>query len=58
MAQNFLDNCEYTIREELVLKIAILAEKHVTEYQWCVGGKGVRTCQIAYLLAYLPAPPQ
>jgi AP-2 complex subunit alpha len=32
----FLERAEYTIREELVLKIALLAERHVTDYTWFV----------------------
>jgi len=32
----FLERAEYTIREELVLKIALLAERHVSDYTWFV----------------------
>lgn len=32
----YLQSADYAIREEMVLKIAILAEKYATEYQWYV----------------------
>ena len=32
----FLEKADYAVREEVVLKIAILAEKHVTDYNWYV----------------------
>lgn len=32
----YLQNADYAIREEMVLKIAILTEKYATEYQWYV----------------------
>lgn len=32
----FLQSSEYTMREELVIKIAILVEKYTTEYEWYV----------------------
>lgn len=32
----FLPSADYAIREEMVLKIAILTEKYATEYQWYV----------------------
>lgn len=32
----YLQSADYGIREEMVLKIAILAEKYATEYQWYV----------------------
>ncbi|KAK6543329.1 hypothetical protein TWF694_000082 [Orbilia ellipsospora] len=32
----YLPNADYAIREEMVLKIAILTEKYATEYQWYV----------------------
>jgi AP-2 complex subunit alpha len=32
----FLESADFSIREELVLKIAILAEKYVTDYKWYV----------------------
>ncbi|EGD77446.1 adaptor protein complex AP-2 [Salpingoeca rosetta] len=33
---NFLDHADYSVREELVLKIAILAERFVKDYSWYV----------------------
>lgn len=33
---NYLTVADYAIREELVLKIAILAERFATEYSWYV----------------------
>lgn len=33
---DFLEQADYSVREEVVLKIAILAEKHVTDYKWWV----------------------
>jgi len=32
----YLNKAEYGIREEMVLKIAILAEKYATDYQWYI----------------------
>lgn len=32
----YLQNADFAIREEMVLKIAILTEKYATEYQWYV----------------------
>jgi AP-2 complex subunit alpha len=32
----FLEKADYAVREEVVLKIAILAEKHVSDYTWYV----------------------
>ena len=32
----YLSVADYTLREEMVLKIAILTEKFATEYEWCV----------------------
>eukprot|EP00040_Diaphanoeca_grandis_P034102 m.210097 g.210097 ORF g.210097 m.210097 type:complete len:904 (-) comp33062_c0_seq1:61-2772(-) len=33
---NFLRNADYSIREELVLKVAILAEKYASDFSWYV----------------------
>lgn len=31
---NYLETADYSIREEMVLKVAILAEKYATDYTW------------------------
>lgn len=33
---NYLETADYSIREEMVLKVAILAEKYATDYTWYV----------------------
>jgi AP-2 complex subunit alpha len=33
---NYLVSADYSIREEMVLKVAILAEKYATDYTWYV----------------------
>ncbi|CAG7726418.1 unnamed protein product [Allacma fusca] len=33
---NYLETADYSIREEMVLKVAILAEKYATDYSWYV----------------------
>ncbi|XP_067849723.1 AP-2 complex subunit alpha-2 isoform X2 [Heptranchias perlo] len=33
---NYLENADYSIREEIVLKVAILAEKYAVDYTWYV----------------------
>ncbi|XP_060694686.1 AP-2 complex subunit alpha-2-like isoform X1 [Hemiscyllium ocellatum] len=33
---NYLENADYSIREEIVLKIAILAERYAVDYTWYV----------------------
>lgn len=33
---NYLEVADYSIREEMVLKVAILAEKYATDYTWYV----------------------
>lgn len=33
---NYLESADYSIREEMVLKVAILAEKYATDYTWYV----------------------
>ena len=32
----YLETADYSIREEMVLKVAILAEKYATDYKWYV----------------------
>ena len=32
----YLETADYSIREEMVLKVAILAEKYATDYKWSV----------------------
>lgn len=32
----YLESADYSIREEMVLKIAILAEKYASDYSWYV----------------------
>ena len=32
----YLETADYSIREEMVLKVAILAEKYATDYTWYV----------------------
>ena len=32
----YLETADYSIREEMVLKVAILAEKYATVYKWYV----------------------
>lgn len=31
---NYLETADYSIREEMVLKVAILAEKYATDFTW------------------------
>ena len=33
---SYLETADYSIREEMVLKVAILAEKYATDYSWYV----------------------
>lgn len=33
---NYLETADYSIREEMVLKVAILAEKYATDYTWYI----------------------
>ena len=33
---NYLETADYSIREEMVLKVAILAEKYATDFTWYV----------------------
>lgn len=33
---NYLETADYSIREEMVLKVAILAEKYATDFTWLV----------------------
>ena len=34
--ESHLQTADYSIREEMVLKVAILAEKYATDYKWYV----------------------
>lgn len=36
---NYLETADYSIREEMVLKVAILAEKYATDYTWYENAK-------------------
>lgn len=58
---DYLVTADFSIREELVLKVAILAEKHAPDVRWCVMQLPLSckckdcTCSLAYLVQHAVA---
>ena len=43
---SYLETADYAIREEMVLKVAILAEKYAVDYTWYARCRGAQCIQL------------